>query len=379
MTEYLIKLTPLEPYTFGQEMGFQYGSEKGTGKQSYIMESGEIPDQTSLFGVTRYLILKGEKLLKADYGYSSEEKDKIKEAIGETSFSFDQTAQSFGKLTGISPMFLMNEKNEILVANPFHNQIGRSKEKFPDENGFRPIQMTNRIFSTSHGQIHLPRKKEYDVKQGYGDGFYNLSTGQVFARVSKEKKKEEDRVRPAIFTHHFYTGIRKSVSGSEMNDAFFKIDRVTIEPGYCFAYFAKVDSELPDRAYVYLGKKRNAFLAECTLGNNAPCDAKSEQDVIEKIQKAFSSESGKWYYAWSDLNVSDITTNDGKISSDFCIKDEKTLRNLQSSVKNGPSKIIRNRVRVNLIRRGSVFYQIPPEINENSKAYIIGLNRVIEL
>ena len=149
MTEYLIRLYPLEPFTFGQETGFQYGDEKGFGKQSYIMESGEVPDQTALFGITRYLTLYSEGLLRTDFRYKDEEMSNITETVGEESFSFEDRPQSFGKVKGISPVFLMDEENHVLVTNPFHNQVGIEKDEDdpamkaerPYQTGFQPMKM----------------------------------------------------------------------------------------------------------------------------------------------------------------------------------------------------------------------------------------------
>lgn len=367
MTEYLIRLYPLEPYTFGQETGFQYGDEKGFGKQSYIMESGEVPDQTALFGITRYLTLYSEGLLRTDFRYKDEEMSNITESVGEESFSFEDRPQSFGKVKGISPVFLMDEENHVLVTNPFHNQVGIEKDEDdpatkaarPYQTGFQPVKMQEKAYVTSCGEIHLPAKKEYQAKHGYGRGFYDLFTGQI----------QRD-----LFSHSLYTGIRKSASGADMEDAFFKLDRVTLKEGYCFAFFAEMDCALPKEAFVYLGKKKNAFKALCIPA--AESDAKGEEAVREQIQQAFSSEINDWYYAWSDINISDIQELKGM---DFCMKEEKQLRNLQSSVSGGLAKIRKSMVRVNLIKRGSVFYRMAPQIKLDNKAGVIGMNRIIKL
>ena len=46
--KYLVKMTPLEQYAFGDDQGFKYPGEKGTGKESYLVRSRELPEQTTI-------------------------------------------------------------------------------------------------------------------------------------------------------------------------------------------------------------------------------------------------------------------------------------------------------------------------------------------
>ena len=46
--KYLIKITPLEPYTFGTDQNIRYPGEEPTGKETYFVDSGEVPEQTSV-------------------------------------------------------------------------------------------------------------------------------------------------------------------------------------------------------------------------------------------------------------------------------------------------------------------------------------------
>ena len=52
-----IRLSPLEPFFFGNDRTFFYGEDdiKRIGRRSYYVRSEKIPMQTTLFGVLRYL------------------------------------------------------------------------------------------------------------------------------------------------------------------------------------------------------------------------------------------------------------------------------------------------------------------------------------
>ena len=58
MSIYLVRYTPLEPYFFGNEKTFGYGSVKN---KTYYVESSELPSQSGLFGTLRYCCISGSR------------------------------------------------------------------------------------------------------------------------------------------------------------------------------------------------------------------------------------------------------------------------------------------------------------------------------
>lgn len=65
--QYLVKMTPLEPYCFGTDQSAPYiGAENG-GKGTYFIRSKALPEQTTLLGTLRCMILESQGLLKENF------------------------------------------------------------------------------------------------------------------------------------------------------------------------------------------------------------------------------------------------------------------------------------------------------------------------
>ena len=94
MSIYLVRFTPLEPYFFGNEKTFGYGTVKN---KTYYVESSELPSQSGLFGTLRYCcISRPGKNYKIDPG-----------EIGSESFNIRSSCmQTFGKIHRMSPLFV---------------------------------------------------------------------------------------------------------------------------------------------------------------------------------------------------------------------------------------------------------------------------------
>ena len=104
MSKYQITLTPVDKFFFGGDMTFQVGSD-GDDKfnsqfKSYIIQSSMFPQQTSLLGMLRFLILRnaGETVFKDN---RIVDKAKAKELIGDKSFMVDAD-NDFKTVKGLS-------------------------------------------------------------------------------------------------------------------------------------------------------------------------------------------------------------------------------------------------------------------------------------
>ena len=185
---YLVKLRPLENYTLGTELGFTDENFHGAGRSSYIATSGEVPDQTTVLGMVRFMVLKNCGILRTDFCYSSQEKQKISELIGPESFDFTKPDQSFGVIRGISPVFIIKTEQksgeeQYLVPTPAFLKENR-------DGTFSAIKMDDEHPVRTNGgkDICLPAEGEYDPKAGYPPAWYNLS---------------EKRPEGGLFSHHF--------------------------------------------------------------------------------------------------------------------------------------------------------------------------------
>lgn len=357
---YRVDMRPLEPYTFGTEQGSKFKGEMKTGKESYIIASGVIPEQTTILGALRYIVLKHKGLLKHDFCYSEEEKKRMKELIGESSFSFQfpkETKQSFGAIKKLSPLFLINRsfgsKPEIYIKNPFHNKSSV---------GYEPMNLTEEVFETSYGRICLPcvRKgseisPEYDAKNGHGEGYI---------RLSDKSMAPED-----LFSRYLQTGNRTDYDGQDNKEGFFKRETVSLKDDFEFSvYAAAEEGSFPVETIAFMGRKRSAFRFKFTQVDEQACD------IEAKVKKAFSGEAGCWYYALSDLYLEEVP--DYKY---FAIVEEKSIRNLETRI--NETRYVKKRRKSNtqfhLIESGSVFYGHMDLNLENKNIKNIGYNAVV--
>lgn len=98
MSIYLVRFTPLEPYFFGNEKTFGYGSVKN---KTYYVESSELPSQTGLFGTLRYCCIS-----RPGKNYEIDSRE-----IGSESFNIQSPCmQTFGKIHRMSPFLPRKER-----------------------------------------------------------------------------------------------------------------------------------------------------------------------------------------------------------------------------------------------------------------------------
>ena len=153
--QYLVKMTPLEPYCFGTDQSAPYiGAENG-GKGTYFIRSKALPEQTTLLGTLRCMILESQGLLKENFDYTPEERQQMAACIGPESFRFiSEKKQNFGYIKEISPLFIISPEGHICIKNPLNNKA---------DVGYDPMKMTDRTFETSEGPDNLPMQDEYNA------------------------------------------------------------------------------------------------------------------------------------------------------------------------------------------------------------------------
>lgn len=344
--QYRVKMAPLEPYCFGTDQSAPYIGAENSGKATYFIKSKELPEQTTLLGALRYMILEGQGLLKGNFDYTPEDRQRMAECIGPESFRFiSEKKQDFGYIKEVSPLFIISPEGHICIRNPFNNKA---------DAGYEPIKMTESTFETSEGTIHLPMQDEYNAKEGYASGYYDLSTGQIHKDLFKR-----------IIT----TGNRKNRRSDQTSkdDCFYKRELICLKEKFAFGLYVTAD-KLPERAVIYMGQRKSAFLVSTEISSDLP--------LTKQVEDAFAECSGKWQYALSDLMVDAAWQ-----TKDFFIAEEKQLRNLETVYheKKHVGRLRKSRQRFNFVQNGSVFYgsDRPAMSNENSRQ--IGYNYIVQL
>lgn len=261
MSTYLIKLTPLDKFFFGQKKTF------GDDNANYFVYSSHFPQQTALLGLLRYQLLQiaGEEVFKDN---KIQDKNKAGELIGEQSFSpFVKDKLQFGIIQSLSPVFIIDKKKKGEDKEEYFLPVGR---RFQKEKGEAPYSLLHLSCEAGCPPIF----DEYKPKKGLASCWLS-SNGTTLLN-------EED-----FFTKDERIGIRKDYEGATKDDAFFcqryyrfknfkkvvedEEAKVCKQPpvrehDFCFATVLEtekaIEHEKLNGRIVYLGGERQPFLME---------------------------------------------------------------------------------------------------------------------
>ena len=398
MTDYLVTFRPLGDYSFGSDKRFSFVGKNNYSEDEYapyFIRTNRVPEQPTVFGMIRYLILVSNGIeLKQDFHYDEDTRDIMKALIGEKSFSLNGGVRDFGKLEKISPIFLLKNSEEIVIPNPFNNKQG--KEGIEQ---FAPMILEEEIkVSTSFGEIALPKSKEYNPKEGYGNGYYNIKKGHLEAvedifmtkvatgvrRVTQNdlgKLKQNLRDLCKSFVNdamkqevpnldsnsnlsltefindfidlldehnkgeknHFQEELEKLIKNFDA-DRLFKREVHQLQKDYEFAVYVKVkDSIILKDGIVPMGQKGTLFKVSVK---------ESKDNLKSEITKHFQKHTPQgqtWQYCLSDVCLVDDVQS-------FAILEEKLVRQLHTDLSKNRLKGLDLQGTSLLYKAGSVFY-----------------------
>ena len=398
MTDYLVTFRPLGDYSFGSDRRFSFVGKNNYSEDEYapyFIRTNRVPEQSTVFGMIRYLILVSNGIdLKQDFQYDENTRDKIKALIGEKSFSLNGGVQSFGKLEKISPILLRKNSKEVVIPNPFNNKQGRE-----GIDQFEPITLEEEItLPTSFGEIALPKSKEYNPKEGHGDGYYNINTGHLEAAedifstkvatgvrrvtqndlgklkqnlrklcksfVNEEMKQEvsnldkNSNLSLIEFINDFMDLLEKynkegknhfqeeleKLSQNFDADRLFKREVHQLQKDYEFAVYVTVEKgvQLTD-GLVSMGQKGTLFKVSVQ-----ELEDKLESEITEHFQK-HTPQGQTWQYCLSDVCLLDDVKG-------FAILEEKLVRQLHTDLSKNRLRGLDLQGSSLLYKAGSVFY-----------------------
>ena len=400
MTDYLVTFRPLGDYSFGSDRRFSFVGKNNYSEDEYapyFIRTNRVPEQSTVFGMIRYLILVSNGIeLKQDFHYDENTRDKIKALIGEKSFSLNGGVQSFGKLEKISPIFLRKNSKEVVIPNPFNNKQGRE-----GIDQFEPIILEEEItLPTSFGEIALPKSKEYNPKEGYGDGYYNINTGclegiedifmtkvatgvrrvtqndlvklkqnlldlcKLFVNATMKQKQEvsnldkNSNLSLTEFINNFMDLLEKYNKGEKNHfqeeleklsqnfdaDRLFKREVHQLHKDYEFGVYVKVNGDITLKdSIVPMGQKGTLFKISVEESEN-----NLESEITEHFQK-HTPKGRTWHYCLSDVCLLNDVTG-------FAILEEKLVRQLHTDLKENRLKGLSLQGHHLLYKAGSVFY-----------------------
>lgn len=216
---YLVELTPLGNYYFGSENTFSTTDKAETEKTSvnYLVRSRMFPQQSTLLGLLRYIILIKNNALQSDAP--------TREAfIGNKSFQGieHEAPKTWGKILNISPLFITNNHKKYLVAGQDYQFYKREEQITPIQLKPKKIENASSSYTEKNGFfIH----QDYDPKQHAAINWKN-------ANDDTDILKPDD-----IFKESFQVGISKSFTGQTEDNAFYKQYFYRLKNGFSFATY----------------------------------------------------------------------------------------------------------------------------------------------
>lgn len=310
MKKYLVRLTPLEPYFFGNEKCFSFddGNPRGQMSNRYYIRSERTPLQTTLLGAMRYLFIPTKK---SDFNYDENEYEAIKKYIGSESFKIASSAeQDFGVIKNLSPLFLMKGAG-ILIPTPLDHIKGQEK--------YTPFDNYKKINTADGIKLYTD---QFDVKTGLSDSYTDIDTKDIVA-----------------CEEIFSTVTRVGINRNPNNKAFFKKDYITLQQGYCFAFCMELSDEADITSverYVYLGQGKSLFTVSFEP---------TELNMAERIRPLTGENA---VYCFGDtLAESRIYDN-----AMFSVVDFRDYRAYETLAK---GKVKKDTILYRLIKAGSIF------------------------
>lgn len=294
MNKYQITLTPVDKFFFGGDMTFKVGKDEkdpfNEQYSSYIIESSLFPQQTSLLGMLRFLILRNAGKEVFAYGRIVD-KDAAKTLIGGKSFSVNKKHEKnkFGKILGISHtrilMTVDGQAKELEFA-PLFKEVEFKKE-------------TDGMYGLTEISIPTIAKEEYDAKNGLNvwltDGCNYYDPEKIFVedrriginRDISTGKTDDD----ALFKQISYRFSNKEQKVDENQNKVIEEEAKKKDAKYSFIFDAEIEDDVPIENYngqmVSVGGDNSQFIIGIKKKTASDCRIKSVANAIYLLSPTF--------------------------------------------------------------------------------------------
>lgn len=328
-----MRLTPTGKFFFGGDMRFGIDGKDGE-FSSYIIESSLMPQQTSLLGMMRFLLLSNNDDLFDVKNNCIRKGVSVNNLIGESGFTVkDGNKKSFGKIHSLGPCCVYKD--------------GKRYFRTPMDKSFSLVNWDNVVTATINGkEVQLPElkviNKDKNEEEEYTGKCNLIPTFMDYS--SKEVIKENE-----IFKKDSRIGIDKDYEGKSQAKAFYKQISYRIENGLCFAFDVKVDDSVDLTEYngqlVNLGADSSAFIFNAEECDNVEDTNKNGLSVVLLSDAYISDEMMKDIQIRYSINQTRpfrfISTNNSSDASYYRINGNNAAKRSE---------------RFELYQAGSVFY-----------------------
>lgn len=256
-------------FFFGGDMTFTVNG-KETDYTSYIIRSNKFPQQTSLLGMLRFLILRNKEDVFDSVSQSIINSDDAKDLIGRNSFEITGKENDFGVIKNLSPCFIQAKKDD---GNWGMLSLETKASKIKVDFSKTTKAILNGV------EIEIPQSN-YNPKQEYETSY--------FFEDGNKTINESD-----IFVPDISNGINRDIQTGKTDDnALFKQISYQMNEGFRFAFNAVVDLDhLTDYngQIVSVGADNSQFvigISEC----KEPKAEKTEGDMVTLLSPAYLTE-----------------------------------------------------------------------------------------
>lgn len=331
--KYLVRLEPTGKFFFGGDMQFGINGKEGK-FSSYIIESSMMPQQTSLLGMMRFLLLSNNDVLFDVKNNCIRKRVSVVDLIGESGFTVkDGNKKSFGKIRSLGPCCVYKD--------------GKRYFRTPMDNDFLSINWDNAVTATINGKkVHLPELKVMDKDKNKEDDY----TGKyIFSSSFMEYHSREMIDEEKIFKKDPRIGIDKEYEGKSKKNAFYKQISYRLVKGYCFAFDVELDDSVELTKYngqlVNIGADASTFIFNAEENNNVEDDNKDGLSVVLLSDAYISDEDIKKSQIRYSVNKTRpfrfISTNNNSDASYYRVNGKDAAKRSE---------------RFELYQAGSVFY-----------------------
>ena len=265
MYNYLITLTPTGRFFFGGNLTFSDGmdeyskdfwklkdkarilAKKKIRHSSYIIHSEKFPQQTSLLGMLRFLILRNDNEAFDAAKQVIKDRGRAEDLIGRKSFDASESIGKFGYIKNLSHCFIQANKGggwANLSISPKDAHLGVDFSEFT-------------AAFVNDCPVEIP-KMDYSAKDGIVTAYLCPCCGQ--------ETKESD-----IFQEDIRNGISRDIeTGLTSDNALFKQVSYRLKEGYRFAFYAEVEFDIAQYKHqvVSVGADSSQFIIgieECNV------------------------------------------------------------------------------------------------------------------
>ncbi len=333
MAQYQFIITPVDYYFFGGE---KHRKKQGKLIADYFVETNPYPQQTTILGFIRYLLLTVNT--KIFDGEKITDKIKAKELIGESSFSYPDPPASYGKINTLSPLYFLYRNGSKKIPYFF----APKDVKFNLKTGF---------LLDYEGEKYNAKKHQDKI------GMY-LTDGKEILPLSN------------IVSKHTKIGIEKRQKGDPPEEKFYKITKARLKENWSFAVDVKLKDgsniKVGESFFIPFGGERSMFKVEII----------ADKSQFSSVLPQSYHRNVPYIFCESDC----FAGGDDVKNAIFGVTEYISFRNLISKVKdttkysglshNSGNQLMRSS-RYNLLRRGSVLYF---ETNDKLENFIKKIN-----